>query len=110
MKRLYLITLALILTSCAPECEKVTIVFKEMHKPYQDSCHEEDISLFGGTDFKQGMSASGRSIIYIFGSDGTSETRDPCTYEENRRKYMCAEVATARMQDPTFRDSVLRIE
>lgn len=112
---LYLSALAIVfplLTGCVVTenrgCEQVKVVFKEMQATDPDLCarmlepwtkppKNEDQDVISGNCFRT--------------TDGSMSCTsfDPCE-KTQKDKWMCAEVATALMQQEDFRDSVLRIE
>ena len=92
MKLLSLLLLALLLSSCVVEksCETVTVVFNETYcdQAIHNIRYDDDGNL----------SFSGRIVVNC--SDGM---------KLSVRQLMCAEKASALMNDPEFKESVLRV-
>ena len=107
MNKLFIILLAFLLAGCAyepPPCETVTVVFKDLNM---------DVLFFReGSDILIPCSRSGNTVDCGKIPDGSREKllREDKAYYAQRVETMCAVTVTARMQDPLFRDSVIRIE
>lgn len=108
--------LLLALTACyvEPSCEKVTVTFKDTVPKYDTWC-EEAVGIplppvnGGATGLQTSSGVTKNLYTSCYVETGECFEFDPCEPVQ-RTQRICAEVATAKMHDKTFSDSVLSIK
>lgn len=125
-----LLLLSVFLSACyvEPQCGKVTVVFKEKQVRDQQMCEKPGLKIenfrsdglttsSGGEVMNEDYlmqqrqsTLSGVGILVMCDVSGICNIIYDYCEMVTIEKRMCAEVATALMQDKDFNDSVLRIE